>query len=108
MLLLEQPNCPPPSPRREDSHLGRANMGIDTSASTSPPANPQAPQPQFSHLDKYKALFDASNPNPVPSIDTRRGLAASADGVRTSMLSAIPQEQGSQTQSASLRDEAQQ
>jgi hypothetical protein len=81
-------------------------MGIDTSSALIlSSSNPQFPQSQFSQLDKYKALFDASNPDRVPSVDTQRGSAASTDGVRTSMLSAVPEEeQESQTQSASLRE----
>jgi len=80
-------------------------MGIDASAALIPfSSNAQVPQSQFSQLDKYKALFDASNPDRVPSIDTQPRSAASTDGVRTSMLSAVrEEEQESQTQNASLR-----
>jgi hypothetical protein len=69
-------------------------------------SHPQAPQSQFSQLDKYKALFDASNPDRVPSDETQPGMGTgtSTQGFRASTLSAVPEEeQGSQAQPTGLK-----
>jgi hypothetical protein len=63
-----------------------------------------APQSQFSQLDRYKALFDASNPDRVPSDETQPGTGTSTQGIRTSTLSAVPEdEQENQVPSGGLR-----
>ena len=82
----------------------RGNPGIDTSSAlVSASSNAQTPQSQFTQLDKYKALFDASNPDRVQSSETQSGTGTSTQGVRTSTLSAVPEEQESQIQSETLR-----
>ena len=64
----------------------------------------QTPQSQFSQLDKYKALFDASNPDRVQSSETQSGtVGTSTQGVRTNTLSVVAEEQESQIQSETLR-----
>jgi hypothetical protein len=65
-------------------------------------SNLPAPQSQFSQLDRYKALFDASNPDHVPSDETQLGTGTSTH--RTSTLSAVPEdEQENQVQSGGSR-----
>jgi len=59
-------------------------------------------QSQFSQLDRYKALFDASNPDRVPSDETQPGTGTSTQGARMSTLSAVPEDEN-QVQSAGLR-----
>ncbi|KAI0282399.1 hypothetical protein BC826DRAFT_1190684 [Russula brevipes] len=85
--LLGEPSIAPPidrphpeQPAQWPRHLNGPNPRLNplnvldpypshrSSRSPSPDA-----KPQFPHLDKYKALFDASNPDRVPSIDTQRG-----------------------------------
>ncbi|KAH9966294.1 hypothetical protein BJV74DRAFT_285458 [Russula compacta] len=82
----------------------RANQGVDASAAliaSSP--NPQAVQSQFSQLDKYKALFNASNPDHIPSSETQLGTETSTAAARAAALSAVPEETESQIQSGDLR-----
>ena len=82
----------------------RANQGIDAaSALIASSSNPQDVQSQFSQLDRYKALFDASNPDHVPSSETHPGTEASTAAARTAALSAVPEETESQIQSGDLR-----
>ncbi len=83
----------------------RANQGIDASSALIPASsNPHVPQSQ--QLDKYKALFDASNPDRALSGETQPGTGTGTltQGVRASTLSAVPEEvQESQIQSDVLR-----
>ena len=58
--------------------------------------HPEPPPSQSARLDKYKALFDASNPDRAPS-DTQTETGVTP--VHTVMLSAVPEEQESQGQS---------
>ncbi|KAI0300679.1 hypothetical protein B0F90DRAFT_398184 [Multifurca ochricompacta] len=84
-----------PPPRR------RANLGIDpSSALLSTGSNPQPPPSQFSQLDKYKALFDASHPNHASS-ETQPETGTVTQDVRAGMLSAVPEEEESQGQGQS-------
>ncbi|KAF8476316.1 hypothetical protein DFH94DRAFT_758427 [Russula ochroleuca] len=80
----------------------RANQGIDASSAlaSSSSSNPQASHSHFSQLDKYKALFDASNPDRAPaSGEIESGTGASGT------LSSVPEEeqQESRVQSGDLR-----
>src|SRR6266404_3494106 len=59
-------------------------------------SNPDPPQSQLAKLDKYKALFDASNPDRGMS-ETQPETGTTAVG--TGMLNAVPEEQESQSQS---------
>ena len=74
----------------------RANQGIDpssalTSASSS---NPQTSYSHFSQLDKYKALFDATDPDrEPPSGEIESGTGASTQGARSGTLSTVPEEE---------------
>jgi hypothetical protein len=62
------------------------------SSSTS---NPQASHSHFSQLDKYKALFDASNPDrePPPGETPGSGTGASTQDVQTGTLNSVPEEE---------------
>ncbi|KAI9439406.1 hypothetical protein F5148DRAFT_859363 [Russula earlei] len=74
----------------------RANQGIDSSSALiSSSSNAQVPQSQFSQLDKYKTLFDATNPDRAPS-ETQHGTEASMQGIRAGMLGVVPEEHDSQ------------
>jgi hypothetical protein len=69
-------------------------------------SNPQTSHSHFSQLDKYKALFDASDPDREPlSGEVEPGTGASTQGVRTGTLSSVPEEeqQASEVQSGDLR-----
>ena len=66
--------------------------------------NPEPPPSQSAQLDKYKALFDASNPDRATPNDTQ--TQAGTTPVSTAiLLSAVPEEQESQdpSQSGDLR-----
>jgi hypothetical protein len=87
----------------------RANQGIDSSSaliSAPSSSNPQTSHSHFSQLDKYKALFDASDPDREPlSGEIEPGTGTSTQGVRTGTLSTVPEEehQASEVQSGNLR-----
>ncbi len=85
----------------------RANQGIDSSALISASSsNPQTSHSHFSQLDKYKALFDASDPDREPlSGEIEPGTGASTQGVRTGTLNTVPEEeeQVGEVQSGGLR-----
>jgi hypothetical protein len=69
-------------------------------------SNPQTSHSHFSQLDRYKALFDASDPDREPlSGGIEPGTAASTQGVRTGTLSTVPEDeqQASEVQSSDLR-----
>ncbi|KAI0276241.1 hypothetical protein BGY98DRAFT_987158 [Russula aff. rugulosa BPL654] len=92
-----------PPPRR------RANLGIDASSaliSAASSSNPQTSHTHFSQLDRYKALFDASDPDREPlSGEIDPGTGASTQGARTGTLSTVPEDeqQASRVQSSDLR-----
>lgn len=73
-------------------------MGVEPSAAllSASTNNPEPPPSQSAQLDKYKALFDASNPDRALS-ETQSG----ATPVGVGMLSAVPEEQESLGQSQS-------
>ena len=65
--------------------------------------NPEPPASQSAQLDKYKALFDASNPDRPPNdTQTQAGTTPVSTAI---LLSAVPEEQESQdpTQSGEVR-----
>ena len=69
-------------------------------------SNPQTSYSHFSQLDKYKALFDASDPDRDPlSGEIESGTGASTHGVRNGTLSTVPEEvqHASEVQSGDLR-----
>lgn len=87
----------------------RANQGIEASSaliSASSSSIPQTSHSHFSQLDKYKALFDASDPDrePPPG-EIEPGTRASTQGGRTGTLSMVPEDeqQASEVQSSDLR-----
>jgi hypothetical protein len=67
-------------------------------------SNPQASYSHFSQLDKYKALFDASNPDREPG-ETESRTAASTQGVQAGTLNSVPEEEQheSEIRSGNLR-----
>lgn len=75
-------------------------MGVEPSSAllSGTPGNPEPPPSQSAKLDKYKALFDASNPDRAPS-DTQ--TQAGTTPVSTVLLSVVPEEQESQDPSQS-------
>ncbi|KAH9961776.1 hypothetical protein BC827DRAFT_1201768 [Russula dissimulans] len=85
-----------PTPISQTRKLPPRRRGIDPSSAllSSSSTNPQAPQSQLSQLDKYKALFDASNPDHAPSSETQHGTpGTSTQGTRVGMLSVVPEEE---------------
>lgn len=69
-------------------------------------SNPQSSYSHFSQLDKYKALFDASDPDRDPlSGEIESGTRASTRGIRNGTLSTVPEEvqHASEVQSGDLR-----
>jgi hypothetical protein len=87
----------------------RANQGIEASSaliSASSSSNPQTSHSHFSQLDKYKALFDATDPDREPlSGEIEPGTGASTQGVLTGTLTTVPEDeqQASEVQSSDLR-----
>lgn len=79
----------------------RVNVGVEPSSAllSVPSSNPEPLPSQSAQLDKYKALFDASNPDRAPGETQLETGATTPVGV--GMLSAVPEEQDSQGQSQS-------
>ncbi|KAH9051249.1 hypothetical protein EDB87DRAFT_982176 [Lactarius vividus] len=88
-----------PTPVSQVSRLPprrRANKGVEPSSALLS-GNPEPLPSQSVQLDKYKALFDASNPDRAPSETQQTGSTPVGIG----MLSAVPEEQESQSLSQS-------
>ncbi|KAH9160697.1 hypothetical protein EDB89DRAFT_1914535 [Lactarius sanguifluus] len=84
-----------PTPVSQVSRLPprrRANRGVEPSSALLS-SNPEPLPSQPAQLDKYKALFDASNPDRAPSETQETGSTPVGIG----MLSAVPEEQESQS-----------
>ncbi|KAH9018546.1 hypothetical protein EDB84DRAFT_1403831 [Lactarius hengduanensis] len=82
-----------PTPVSQVSRLPprrRANRGVEPSSALLS-SNPEPLPSQPAQLDKYKALFDASNPDRAPSETQQTGSTP------VGMLSAVPEEQESQS-----------
>lgn len=82
-----------PTPVSQVSRLPprrRANRGVEPSSALLS-SNPEPLPSQPAQLDRYKALFDASNPDRVPSETQQTGSTP------VGMLSAVPEEQESQS-----------
>ncbi|KAI9439367.1 hypothetical protein H4582DRAFT_134338 [Lactarius indigo] len=88
-----------PTPVSQVSRLPprrRANKGVEPSSALLS-SNPEPLPSQSAQLDKYKALFDASNPDHASSETQQTGSTPVGIG----MLSAVPEEQESQSLSQS-------